>query len=241
MATDVQNQDAAVETQLPHVIAVLGSARSGTSCTAGILNTLGVSMGRFFVPANTKNPTGYFESTDLRMLLQQIFQGSLANGFQTRQSPDNIVKALQRHIAFRKDDGDPLGVKHPWLCLLVSEMAQAWPNLKVVSVQRDIDSIVASMSESQSASINDEQRRKAVTQLLATRDAELARLNIPTLAINYADILANPTKAVNDLAAFAGISPTQDQIAAAVAFVDSSLNHHEPSESGTASTASNNY
>jgi len=215
------------DVKAPNVIAVLGPARSGSSCTAGILHALGVSMGRYLLPANPMNSKGFFESMDLRRLLAHIFRGSPINGFRSQIASSEIVKAFRRHMDFRKDDGNLLGVKHPWLCMLISEMAEAWPGLKIVSINRDLDAVVSSMKGSQKfPNDNEEQRRNAVMQLVTMRDADSARLNIPTLTLNYADILADPTKAVNDLIAFAGINPTQEQIGAAVAFVEPELCHH---------------
>ncbi len=46
-------------------VVVLGTGRSGPSAVAGILHTLGVSVGRNLLGSNRSNPRGYFEDRDL--------------------------------------------------------------------------------------------------------------------------------------------------------------------------------
>jgi len=71
-------------------VIVLGSPRSGTSVTAGILHTLGVDMGNVRSP-DPLNPRGYFEDWDFLKLGDRVFTASRAdsNGF----SPPEISEA----------------------------------------------------------------------------------------------------------------------------------------------------
>lgn len=47
------------------IIVVLGMHRSGTSLVAGMLDRLGVHMGRYLVPARGDNPRGFFENQEI--------------------------------------------------------------------------------------------------------------------------------------------------------------------------------
>jgi len=55
-------------------VIVLGPHRSGTSLVAGILNTLGVSMGEHFRTGDEFNPTGYWEDEDFKALNKSILK-----------------------------------------------------------------------------------------------------------------------------------------------------------------------
>lgn len=47
------------------IVVVLGMHRSGTSLVAGLLDRMGVHMGRHLVPARGDNPRGFFENQDI--------------------------------------------------------------------------------------------------------------------------------------------------------------------------------
>ena len=207
---------------MPQVIAVVGPFRSGTSCVAGMLHTLGVSMGQTFPRSAPANQKGFFECQHLRGFLSRVFVWPTLS--ERKVQADECVKMFCKNIALRSDDSDPIGVKHPALCLLVPEMAEAWPELKIVSVNRDIESVVKSMgSPGLFPRMPEEKKRELIERMIATRDADIERLKIPTLSLDYADVLANPAKAVNDLIAFADIPPSPDR---AAAFVDPNLCHN---------------
>jgi hypothetical protein len=216
---------------MPNVIAVVGPFRSGTSCVAGMLHTLGVSMGRRFPTPAPVNSKGFFEAMDLRRICAQVYRTPMAPEVTSAIDFDQRVRMLQQHVTFRSGDSDPLGVKHPDLCVMVPEMAQAWPGVKVVSVTRSVGDVVASMTQARIfPMITEDQKRAAISQMISTRDADIERLNIPCLCLNYADVLADPQQVVDQLVDFVGISPTPEQTVAAVAFVDKTLCHFESSE-----------
>jgi hypothetical protein len=57
-------------------ICVLGTGRSGTSATAGVLHKLGVPMGEPFVGADGNNPWGTFEDARLMTLTRWVIAGT---------------------------------------------------------------------------------------------------------------------------------------------------------------------
>jgi hypothetical protein len=59
-------------------IIFVGTGRSGTSVTAGMLYYMGVHMGNDFVPADRNNPTGHFEDRAFTDLIRQFAKGELA-------------------------------------------------------------------------------------------------------------------------------------------------------------------
>ena len=64
------------------VVVVLGSPRSGTSMTAGLLSILGVDMGNCR-KSDPENPTGYFEDSDFLSLIDEVYEAARpgSNGF----------------------------------------------------------------------------------------------------------------------------------------------------------------
>jgi len=55
-------------------IVVLGMHRSGTSLVANILDSIGVSMGNKFLPADYANPNGYYEDEDFLWINKGILE-----------------------------------------------------------------------------------------------------------------------------------------------------------------------
>ena len=200
------------------VVAVVGPFRGGTSCVAGMLHNLGVSMGHQFLPPNKNNPRGFFEAVALRSLCHRSYA-------EPRMTPktneERRVAGLRRWARWRH--GKIIGAKHPTLSMMVPDMVKAWPNLRVVAVERPVEesiqSIVARgwwkrpMAES------------VLPKMIATRDSDLERLGVKTLRLSYHNVITNPTSAVEQLIAFCEIKPTDAQRKAAIAFVKPDLQH----------------
>jgi hypothetical protein len=210
--------------KVPAVIAVVGPMRSGTSCTAGMLHKLGVSVGRKFTIPNKNNPKGFYEALELRKICWASYKEPRMTEHNTRA---DRVQLLRNWAAGRNSDGKTIGAKHPTLCLMLSEMLEAWPQLKVITTDRPVEEILASLRKaSWWKPLPEEVRQSTLQKMLDRRDADLAALNIPTLRLPFADVIHDPTAAVDAMIAFGGLSPTDEQRAAAIAHVDPTLKHH---------------
>ena len=67
----------------PRLILVIGAARSGTSCVAGVLHTLGVRMGieeHLIGPHPEFNPKGHFEDVCFHDFLAQVLANEHRGG-----------------------------------------------------------------------------------------------------------------------------------------------------------------
>lgn len=75
-------------------VIVLGSPRSGTSMTAGILSILGVDMGNIRKP-DSSNPKGYFEDLDFQKLGKIIYEkiDKNASGFNLPNQEKIIIES----------------------------------------------------------------------------------------------------------------------------------------------------
>jgi len=218
------NGEKMIEGNIPAVLAVVGPQRSGTSCTAGILHKLGVSMGRQFPPPNKHNAKGFYEAVHLRRLCWKCYKEPW---MKEKNTYAERVKILREWAAGRKDDGPLIGAKHPTLCMLVPEMLEAWPKLKIITTDRPVEDILASLRKAHwMRNVKDAGIRNVTTTMIEKRDADLERLKIPALHIPFAELLRDPTAAIDYMIEFAGISPTDEQRAEAIAHVDPKLNHH---------------
>jgi hypothetical protein len=209
---------------LPAVIAVVGPMRSGTSCTAGILHKLGVSMGRSFPSANNHNPRGFYEAVYLRRLCWRCYKEPLMEELSTYEER---VEMLRQWSTGRKDDGPLIGAKHPTLSMLVPEMMEAWPNLKIVATDRPVEDILKSLRRANwMRNVSDAGIRNVTETMYRKRDSDVAQLKVPTLRLPFIELLHDPAAAVDKIIAFASIKPTATQRVASIAHVEPTLNHH---------------
>lgn len=196
------------------MIAVVGSNRSGTSCVSGMLHKLGVSMGRRFLPPDKHNETGYYEAAALRAFCYRSTKDS------QRFSSEKKVQWLREWAQCRNETAI-VGCKHPLLCLLLPEMKQVWPDLKVITTERPVTEIKASLMRAGWWNSS----RQQPEHLIVKRDADLSEQNIPTLRLDYHDVLRNPEKVVDSVIQFVGITPTPEQRQSAIDHVNPSLCH----------------
>jgi hypothetical protein len=136
------------------------------------------------------------------------------------------VSALRAWRLKRAQDGPIIGGKHPSLGKLVREidaaMAGHW---KAIVTQRPtIDSARSHHSfRHHRGSVNDIANR--LETRIDQRDTDLAAVGAPTLRVDFATMMQDPTSIVEQLISFVGLSPTPEQRAQAVAFVEPKLNH----------------
>jgi hypothetical protein len=203
---------------IPTVVAVLGAARSGTSCTAGILHALGVSMGEHLRPPAKRNQKGFYEAVGLRHICG------------AKQPKRRKAKLFRRWAVTRgrEHEGAIIGGKDARLCGMIRLLVRAWPGMKVVAVDRPMAEIVNSMRDSGSFKrLTPAKCERRATRRIAARDRDIAAFDVPTLHLNFPETIADPAAAVQKIIAFLGITPTPAQIQAAIAFVDPSLRHQK--------------
>lgn len=169
---------------------VLGVPRSGTSVTAGILHHLGVFMGERFLPTTKMNPRGFWHDLDFEL------SWTLGN--------------TQELITKRQALGRPWGVntrRSTW----VSVIAEAGPT-KIIVTNRSMPSIQASC-----------EKWFKTASFLGRVNGELqsttAHLKLPTLQVDFDELLDATESSVQAIADFVGVPVTRQ----AVEFVEPSL------------------
>ena len=206
------------------MIAVVGTPRSGSSCMAGMLHKLGVSMGRKFIKPNKNNPKGFYEAVGLTRLCRDSY---IRPAMVEKNTRADRVHLLRTWKLKRQKAGSVIGAKHSRLCFMLSELLEVWPGLKVITTDRPLADVLASMKKiSWWKRMPEATREETLRLMLDRRDADLVSLNIPTLRLPFADMIRDPAAAVDVMIAFCGITPTAEQHAAAIAHVDPDLQHH---------------
>ena len=95
------------------VIVVLGTHRSGSSCTAGILANLGIYMGEKFAGCE---PDGGYEAVTLARLCEQYMPFPT---IKPRTFPQNGMK---RFIQGLKSRSSVSAMKYPHLCMIAGQL-----------------------------------------------------------------------------------------------------------------------
>ena len=210
---------------LPTVLAAVGPYRGGTSCVAGAVHQLGVSMGNgFFTGGQHASPKGCFEAKRLFDICMACYpEPRFLEGKPYRRR----VAMLRGWLEGRAGHGAVIGAKHPKLCLMVPEITEAWPGCKLVVVHRPIDESVQSLDTLKWWS-KTQRPEDLIRRLVDTRDKDIAK--VPTervLHVAYADVLADPRGQLERIAAFAGVTPTPEQYKTACLHVDPTLKHYD--------------
>ncbi len=202
---------------------VLGSPRSGTSATAGVLSYLGIDFGDAddLLPASDMNPKGFFQSQEF----EQLFDGTefIPDPYLpyvgTMTTADRSFR-LRRLLRQRRSGGD-WGVKcarMPWV--LSEVVAYCRDGVKILRTRRAAESSAASWRQW----INDGDAAGLVKRANLAIDRALSLVPwIPVLEVPYAALIADPRGTVSEIAAFADRPVSED----AVAFVEPALNHYD--------------
>ena len=207
----------------PPVVAVVGPYRSGTSCVAGAVHRLGVSMGLDFRALSQPrrfSPCGTWEAPGLARICRQ----AVAEPTLYRVWPSERVRLeFRRYFVQRAHaaPGKPIGVKHPLLCVLLPELAGAWPSVKVIAVDRTLEAAIAS-------GLNVgwlPTAREVIPAMLAERDRALESLKLPVFRLSYEALLERPREVLRGLCDFLGLVPQSAEFEAAVAFVNPVVRH----------------
>ena len=199
------------------IVPVIGLPRGGTSCTAGVIHLLGVSMGPLLRPPDKANPRGYFEddvlfwATDLRM------------------KSDMRIRLLRRYANQRmiRYGETMIGMKISRFCLMIPELVRAFAQLKIVVPERDMEEVI--VSQRNTRMWPGWGRRRLHSRMITHRDqreADIAKYKPDVLRLDYHDTVLRPRLAIDRIIAFLGITPNQKQIQAAMEFVSPELWHH---------------
>jgi hypothetical protein len=198
-------------------IIILGNPRGGTSLTAALVKILGINIGQD-VNATEQNPTGDMEDSDFSAIIQNIMNeggiGKTPNSYDIHHT-DNLIEKYKGDIQTllqKKSANSPVfGWKHPFTTILINHFINEVENPYFVCAHRDRVATANSSSKLGNISFEDALVRadsfeKAMGQIAASYP------DIPTIHINFEDILENPEKELRSLGAFLEVPVTESQI-----------------------------
>lgn len=205
------------------MVAVLGQFRGGTSCVAGVLHHLGVHMGKRFAPPKPSNPRGFFEASQLAQICRDSYREPRLEAGNT--SAERVAR-LRAWGNARRDEcqvGQLAGGKHPTLCLMVPEIAEAWGTVRWVAVERPVGESINSLLK-RGWGWPPTVVREVLPRMIEVRDRDLERVPAgDVLRLRYRDLVSRPARTIDQVVDFLEIEPTAEQYAAAVQFVEPSL------------------
>jgi len=222
------------ESQGAKEVIVLGSPRSGTSMTAGLLAILGVDMGNVR-PPDYENPTGYYEDIEFSQLIADLFKAtdSEADGFNPppqsllAKQCANFRTRAQSLIAQRRETSrsEAWGWKVTSTILVMPLFLPNLTNPHFIVVVRNPLDIAKSMVEYT--------QRKAYEPLSLLQALKIANFyyerilsflednpRLPWIVVSYENILITPDYVTKQLASFFELKISQEQLLEARQFVN---------------------
>ena len=138
-------------------ILVVGTGRSGTSAMTGVLQLLGVHLGDKLKIADTNNPKGYFENTEITDLNKKLLSEAGVTWYVTPAEVTcpialtaTLSTAIREHVQGVFGDKSPIAIKDPRLCALLDAYVSALRELSYevhcVRMRRAFNEVAQSMA-----------------------------------------------------------------------------------------------
>jgi len=190
----------------PTRIAVLGVYRSGSTAVAGALHHLGVDLGPPFFE-------GFYESAWLSEQLRRWWDEPR---LREKVGQAKRVRVLAQWIQEREQGGARwVGMKHPLLSLCGDDLVQAWgPETRFIRCCRPLEDSINSLrrlGRKVDGAFLQGTLMAALDRFLAGREH---------LAIQFAELMANPRGQVQRLREYLQITTDAERIQSAIRFIE---------------------
>ena len=201
-------------------VIILGPYRSGTSLTAQVLERLGVDFGprEERIATNPYNPGGYLERGDLNAINRKLI-ASTGRTLGSPGDPECLTRLADRSIL----NGVTLpwpghatiwGLKDPRFCatlkIWLDSGALSADSIRIVQVTRDLESIVLSSLEHPSVQKfcgrDVDAARRMVQEYVDLSNWQVRMLGVPTLQVQYEELIQEPRAEVTRLASWLGLN-----------------------------------
>ncbi len=205
-------------------VVVLGMHRSGTSLVAGILEKLGVNMGKRQVGVHWSNPLGHYENIDFVKMDDKILEkagGTWDNPPEISDilrltSDEKLMSEIEKVVRINEDT--VWGWKVPTTSLTIELYLPFLTDPHFVVCYRDPEAIARSLKK------RDDMDREKALQLTdhyikSIKEFFRRHPELKYIEIHYEDVVKNPEEAIRGLIDFLGIRPTQEQINNALSLV----------------------
>ncbi len=219
-------------------VVILGSPRSGTSLTAGILETLGVDMGKARKP-DFENPRGYFEDVDFSGMMGELFKliSPDVDGFHppSDEQIKSVFPMVEKNFAElierrrRETRAAGWGWKVPSTVFVMENLLPMLDDPRFIVVVRNPLDIARSMMEYT--------RNKSMYEPLSLLEALRVtnyyygkvfeflgnHEDLPWIVISYEDLLKSPEKEIRKMVDFLGLQVSRRKLKKAAGMVDPNI------------------
>ncbi len=197
----------------PKTIVVLGSHRSGSSLLAGILQKLGIDMGRNLIGKAYDNPSGHFEDISFTKLNERIL--SSAGGRWNSPPPRAKIEEQKtkfsdsiKKLVSRKNQQLLFGWKDPRTSLLISLYEPYLENPYYVVCDRNLEEILNSLARREGRPKRE--IKKYVLRYLRDIDEFVSKQpKKKVLRIKYDNLVKNPKGNVDLIIRFLSLKPSK--------------------------------
>ena len=199
----------------PIRVAVIGLYNSGSTGIAGMLHRLGVNMGPPFWASNNDNSDeNFYEPYDLARHLRRWWNEPHA----TEHTPAVVRRRFLTKWAHRQEcvRPGPIGAKHPLLSLCGHDLAEAWgTQVRLVWSWRELDRSIQGLQRRGWFGEHGETLQITLWEALS----QLASQRPDVMKLDWSGVKSDPAQAAKTLAEIAGLEPSRDGLASAVAFI----------------------
>jgi hypothetical protein len=183
-------------------IIVLGCYRSGTSAVAGILQHLGVVMGKNFDPPTQNNMSGYWEDVDFKNLHAKFDAGE-ADG-----NPELSMEYMDL-VRKREQEFELWGLKDPLLCTNLPRFVNCLTtDSKLIVCRRNTHEIATSMAKA----LKEKNHLRFVPLAefyVDSMNKNLLAYRGPILEMDHSHTIGNPDFHINRIANFLSLPVTK--------------------------------
>jgi hypothetical protein len=220
-------------------ILVLGMHRTGTSATAGWLQTLGVNLGPYLMAEDPTQPKGYFEHAEIVGIHDELMAAFGSSWDDPRALPEGwehdrkvrLFRARLMEIIRRDLMTQPLWcAKDPRLCRLLpmwlGMLGELGVPVRAICVLRHPAEVAESLALRNGFSAD----KSGLLWLRYMLEAERHSRRMSRVTMRYSDLLRDWRAESQRIAQAFGIvwpKPSDDAAAAITDFLESGLRHHE--------------
>ena len=216
---------------------ILGMHRSGTSALTGVLNLMGVSLGKRLLPSAPDNPKGFYENKDVTHFNEFVLLPALNSSwddvrplsYDTFESLKEFKPQALEIIRDNFSDVSICAIKDPRLCILFpfweSVLKEAGFKIKVILPVRHPMEVALSLKKRNGFPIE-----KGI--LLWTKHvlfSEFFSREYKRVFVKYEDLVENPCQTIEYIQSKLRVNfpeSCEDRKESIQEFIDPSLKHH---------------
>jgi len=216
-------------------VIVLGNHRTGSSCLAGVLSKLGVSMGKEMLGAHPSNPGGHFEDKEFLMINDTVVGHWDNPRVEFGEKELEELRATYCPIVERRNfDARIWGMKDPRLCILLPVYLPLFNDPIILHIVRNYDASIQSLIKREKW--GEEKARKVLdiyTEAKSSAIELVEREGVPIKTVHFENLVSSPEETIRDFLPTilsrwdSGLWPSTFLIGQAVKHVNPEYIHHE--------------